>query len=297
MVSYTREDAGPEGEAIATALVDCGRLRADLLLPAALQRLRLIAEKEERELGPDAEVLESLSNVFVIMIRSHLLERAPPCSLPPPAVEAHASTKPNKRGAKTNAFEHDMSARKGETAEYERKRYEVPVDFEEALAGVWGGPEAAAAAAAGRATEAAPLLKRRRVDDEDKILTRTSMTEIQWRLSVRTFNILFRHKECVRAVRDRLDNDAAAVIWQMLRNNLPFETEDRASRSVPQGERDVALDLERSYHEQQKKLRALRAMHGAAAKDEGEGAETHRDPSLLGTFLFMTNIFLFVLDL
>lgn len=161
VLHHVSEERGEMAQAMVTALAEHGRLKLDQLIRYTRDLLRRVD-------GSEPHTSDEIRNAFIGLVNEHYVERSPPCSLPPPHIAPHAQAKQNKRGAKP-LFEVDMTARNAEIADYDRQRFELPVDI---LTGHdTAGAEAALVRAAGR---------KRKGDERE-----TSSSDLLWRLNYR----------------------------------------------------------------------------------------------------------------
>ncbi|KAG1677915.1 hypothetical protein FOA52_001333 [Chlamydomonas sp. UWO 241] len=133
---HIKDEMGEDAERMLEIMLQCGRLTLDQLVSAVAGRL-----------GQDrSECTERTRSVFMSLVQSHYIERAPPCSMPPPLRAPHPASVKGRKGANAKAGSERQAAeqvsalRSLEEISYEKARFKLPQDIllDNAFAGVSG---------------------------------------------------------------------------------------------------------------------------------------------------------------
>ena len=291
MQLQVRDEIGEEAEMVVAALMEAGRLTLDQLVLAVQSKLKanrakLSAVKEESTQQPGGgikedkgathdstsvltapETKETIRALMSSLASSGYIERAPPCSLPPPLVTQHPASIKGRRGAAAKAgslqaANEQSAALRSLRSSYENNRFSVLSNTQSERGGGGGGgkgirvkreaeEEEAGGGPGGRSAK-----KRKTAGGEAQVVVESNerglasshikteegegdVSTVLWRVNVAEFVRRSRAMACIELVGSKLGKDAGAAmaaILEAVRLNSPspdLESIPKEDRSVP----------------------------------------------------------------
>lgn len=240
-----RPEWGETSVSVIQTLLHHGRLRLSQL-PHAVRSLRAAADEEE-EVNPRA-----MLSAVKALIQSRLVERVPPCTLPPPPMETHERYR-KKRGTapKPNTEEEAQmqrdAAKMKQRMDFQSVRFDMRNEAtleaftlpdpgeehlnygggEEGVSGKRKRASGAAAAGASPAKKGKVAVKREDGSVEFQVPEKEM---VLWRVNYEEFNRRLRNEEVVKLVASQYKPEVQAVAQALLAAAAPKESEDVRER-------------------------------------------------------------------
>lgn len=269
-LTHIADELGHESVRLIHNLLEHGRLRWDQLLKAVCSEAA--EEGGEDEAPPDPEIL---ANKFRSLVLERYIERAPPCSLPPPAQQVHPNARKKKAAPKPGSEEEaDLQREQSEAQQrqaYQEVRFQLSADLGGDAALI--GSEAAAEKQAGKrkrgkdaaAEEPAKKRGRKKAADAAQAAAEANAAApaaaggkspgaagekdeepVLWRVNYDEFNRRFRNDIIVSTVKLKYGVEAGQAVRGLLLANARFEQTAHTEETVVLSVSDASGALRRA---------------------------------------------------